>query len=122
MASRRDPSASKVQYLLHLKECQILCAQACRDNAVAARRISDDIELPACLFLDAVHEELRALALDLEYLADTIDKGVIRVDEVERLSADQMEIFDKRRNRIIGTLIAAYVPLAFTTVGILFQT
>lgn len=117
IASRRDPSASKVQYLLHLKECHLLCAEACRGNAAAARRISRDIELPACLYLYAVRDELHALALDLEYLAETIDRSVVRIDEVMRLSIDQIEIFDKRRNRIIGTLIAAYVPLAFTTVS-----
>jgi hypothetical protein len=39
------------------------------------------------------------------------------VDKVKQLAIDQMELFDKRRNRIIGALVAVYVPLAFATVS-----
>jgi hypothetical protein len=117
MVSRRDPSTSKVQYLLHLRECHVSCAQACIDNAILARSIRAKIELPACQYLDCISDDLQAHIIDLGYLADTLNKSIVHIDEVKRLAVNQMEIFDKRRNIIIGLLIAVYVPLTFTTVS-----
>jgi hypothetical protein len=63
-----------------------------------------------------VRNSLQDLSSDLDYLAKILKEQIGRVDEVKQLASDQMEIFDKRRNRIIGLLIAVYVPLAFATV------
>ncbi|SMR51078.1 unnamed protein product [Zymoseptoria tritici ST99CH_1E4] len=116
MYSRRNPSSSKVQYLLHTQECHNYSARACRANAIIAKDLGKEIELPAaCRVHYILHDDLQALHLDLNYLADRLDNSAIQIDRLKRLTMDQMDMFDKRRNRLIGILIAIYVPLAFTT-------
>lgn len=118
MLSRRHPSTSKIQYLLHTQECNIYSAQACRENAAIAQKLVEDIELPAVEKLYTIRGELQDLHMDLGYLAQQLDSSVVRIDRIKRLTIDQMDMFDKRRNRLVGILIAIYVPLAFATVRI----
>ncbi|SMR59344.1 unnamed protein product [Zymoseptoria tritici ST99CH_1E4] len=113
--ARRYPSTSQIQYLLHTQECHMSCAQACKKTAAKARSLFGDIELPASQYMYTVKDHLHALAVDIEYLADTLASDIAQIDRVKRLAIDQMELFDKRRNRVIGVLIAVYVPLAFAT-------
>lgn len=115
--SRRDASTSKVQYLLHLKECHFWCARACRTSAATAQRLHGEIALPCSRYRYDLRGELHALNLDLDYLADELEKSILRVEEVKDLTMMQMELFEKRRSRIIGLLVAIYVPLAFATVS-----
>ena len=117
IAARRYPSTSKVQYLLHLRECHSWCANSCRLNALESRGISRKIELPATEYLSGVQKSMQAYHADLTYLADQLDAHVIHINEIKQLVTEQMDLFDKRRSRIIGFLIAIYVPLAFTTVS-----
>ncbi|SMY28563.1 unnamed protein product [Zymoseptoria tritici ST99CH_1A5] len=116
--ARRYPSTSQIQYLLHTQECHMSCAQACKKTAAKARSLFGDIELPASQYMYTVKDHLHALAVDIEYLADTLESDVAQIDRVKQLAIDQMELFDKRRNRVIGVLIAVYVPLAFATVSL----
>lgn len=117
MTSRKDPSTSKVQYLLHLRESHCCCAKSCREAATTAQLLCDRINLHPTQSLYDILDALQACKADLLYLADELEAGTTRIDEVKQLAIDQMELFDKRRNRIIGTLIAVYVPLAFATVS-----
>lgn len=82
-----------------------------------ALRLRDEIHLPEGPHLETIRNGLQALALDLGYLSDELKSSMKKVDDVKKLAVDQMEIFDKRRNKVIGTLIAVYVPLAFATVS-----
>ncbi|EGP83945.1 uncharacterized protein MYCGRDRAFT_96380 [Zymoseptoria tritici IPO323] len=113
--ARRYPSTSQIQYLLHTQECHMSCAQACKKNAAKARSLFGDIELPASQYMYTIRDHLHALAVDIEYLADTLESDIAQIDQVKQLAIDQMDFFDKRRNRVIGVLIAVYVPLAFAT-------
>ncbi|SMR42476.1 unnamed protein product [Zymoseptoria tritici ST99CH_1E4] len=115
MMCRRDSSTSIVQYLLHMRECHDQCVEACKDNVAIALRLRDEIHLPEGPHLETIRNGLQALALDLGYLSDELKSSMKKVDDVKKLAVDQMEIFDKRRNKVIGTLIAVYVPLAFAT-------
>lgn len=113
MFSRQNPSLSKVQYLLHLQESHALGAKACRENALVLSRLTP---LPVPLSLEEKRRVLRHYVDDFDHLARGLDKHARHVAEVKQNIIDQVELFDKRRNRVVGVLIAIYVPLAFTTV------
>lgn len=53
---------------------------------------------------------------DIKYLAEQINKHHDQIDDLIALISNQVDLFDKRRNKTIGFFIAVYVPLAFATV------
>jgi hypothetical protein len=114
MASRAHPSLSKVQFLLHLRECHTWAAQACRKNS---GKVSDLFHL-GCTQDSCKTKPLHTQGCvdDLAYLARELNKLVKQIDDLQDVITNQVELFDKRRNRTIGMFIAIYVPLAFATV------
>ena len=117
MASRSDPSLSKVQFLLHLLELHHWAAQACRGNMNVLRPLfQSPIPLPA---IQCVYSRLNLSQRyldDIEYLAGELELHAAQISNLKATISDQIDLFDKRRNRIVGMLIAIYVPLAFATV------
>ncbi|KAK6433118.1 hypothetical protein LTR95_010707 [Oleoguttula sp. CCFEE 5521] len=113
-ASRRDPSASKVQYLLHLKECHESHASASRQNAQTVTELLHAVSPPGRDALDA-WDDLLACVEDFEYLATEITVSIKGVSDLIELITAQVDLFDKRRSKVIGLLLAIYVPLAFAT-------
>lgn len=122
MQSRRYPSVSKVQYLLHLSESHKRCAHACKSNADVAREYCNKIQSSTSTFSSSLHEKLDALSKDLTYLAGELETGIKRIDTAKVFGAEQIVLFDSRRTRVIGLLVAIYVPLAFTTVRLLISS
>nr|OQO24686.1 hypothetical protein B0A51_08865 [Rachicladosporium sp. CCFEE 5018] len=114
LASRRDPSVSKVQYLRHLKECHESNASACRRNARKIHDLLRAISPPHQNALSA-WDELLACVQDFEYLAEEISDSTQPVVELVELITAQVDLFDKRRSKVIGLLLAIYVPMAFAT-------
>ena len=114
MASRKRPSLSKVQLLLHIRECDDWAVQACCHNAdVVAKRFHLDCEDGSpCKF-----DVFQAQVDDIKYLSDEIKKHCDQIDVLIGVISNQVDLFDKRRNKTIGFFIAVYVPLAFATVG-----
>jgi hypothetical protein len=114
MSSRKHPSLSKVQFLLHLRECHSWSAEACRENA---KVVSDTFHLN-CQHTQCKIGPLRTQKYvnDFEYLALELEKLVEQIDKLREVITTQVELFDKRRNRTVGMFIAIYVPLAFATV------
>lgn len=103
---------------MHLRECHNWAAQACRDNA---SELAVLFPRPLQQTARPQHAERRQLLseshrVDLRYLADKIDKHAVQIGELKEVIIEQIELFDKRRNRTIGMFIAIYVPLAFATV------
>lgn len=114
MIARRNPSVTKVQYLLHLQECHVFASQACRANTQVILRLFQPLPIPFALHSKS--ELLWKYADDFTYLAAEIDKHAGQLTELRQVIVEQVDLFDKRRNKIIGFFIAIYVPLAFTTV------
>ena len=112
MASRRNPSVSKVQLLMHLRECHQWAAKACDRNA---RLISKPFVSPCLPVQQHVHRSQLYVA-DLQYLVDELNTHAQEMDELKEIIVAQIDLSDKRRNRNIGMFIAMYVPLAFATV------
>lgn len=118
MASRSNPSMSKVQFLLHLRESHEWAAQACNRNADAIIGLFRS-PLPVTL---CTHNRIQACQRhidDFRYLATELENQANRVEDLRDVIVGQIELFDKRRNRTIGLLVAIYVPLAFATVRFL---
>ncbi|OQO10212.1 hypothetical protein B0A48_04569 [Cryoendolithus antarcticus] len=113
-ASRRDPSVSKVQYLLHLKECHESHASAIRQNAQTMTELLHAVSPPGRDALDA-WDDLLACVEDFEYLAAETTVSIKGVSDLIELITAQVDLFDKRRSKVIGLLLAIYVPLAFAT-------
>jgi hypothetical protein len=114
--SRRKPSVSKVQILMHIRECHQWAAQACRQNATLIQKLCSS-EFPCT---QDVHKRRLLAAMwvkDLLYLADELDLYARQVGELKSAVIGLIELFDKRRTRNIGFLIAVYVPMAFATVS-----
>lgn len=114
MISRQNPSLSKVQYLLHMQECHSLAAGACRENARVISRLFLPLPMPLHMHVKS-HVLLKSID-DFNYLAGEFDKHAAQIVELKQSITEQIELFDKRRNRVIGLFVAIYVPLAFTTV------
>lgn len=114
MASRKRPSLSKVQLLLHIRECDDWAIQACCQNAdVVTKRFHLDCEDgKPCKF-----GEFQAQVNDIKYLSEQIEKHRDQIDVLVGVISNQVDLFDKRRNKTIGFFIAVYVPLAFATVS-----
>jgi hypothetical protein len=110
MSSRKDPSMSKVQLLLHLRECHEWAAQACHRNIIQISALVLP-RIPA-------QEDLPKQIDDLQYLAGQIESHIQQIDSLRDTIVCQVDLFEKRRTRIIGMLIAVYVPLAFATVSV----
>jgi hypothetical protein len=114
MAARSHPSLSKIQFLLHLRECHTWAAQACRKNSNLVSHLfhlscqQDQFKIEPSYTEGCVE--------DLAYLAQELDKLVSQIDDLQNVITNQIELFDKRRNRTVGMFIAIYVPLAFATV------
>lgn len=114
MSSRRNPSVSKVQLLMHLRECHQRAAKACDRNA---RLISKLFVSPFLPVQQHVHRS-QLYVDDLRYLIHELDAHAQEMDKLKEVIVAQIDLSDKRRNRNIGVFIAMYVPLAFATVGI----
>jgi hypothetical protein len=114
MASRKRPSVSKVQFLLHIRECDDWALQACCQNmeTIRQRFHLDCKEGEACRF-DAVQAHVD----DIKYLSERIKKHREEIGALIEVISNQVDLFDKRRSKTIGFFIAVYVPLAFATVG-----
>jgi hypothetical protein len=100
---------SKVQLLLHLRECHEWAAQACYRNILQISALVQP-HIPA-------QEDLQKQINDLEYLAGEIESHIQQMDSLRETIVCQIDLFEKRRTRIVGMLIAVYVPLAFATVS-----
>lgn len=61
---------------------------------------------------------LRRYVDGFEYLAGEVDKHASQLVKLKQTIIEQIDLFDKQWNRVIGIFIAVYVPLAFTTVCI----
>jgi hypothetical protein len=113
MAARGHPSLSKIQFLLHLRETHLWAAQACRRNSDT---LSDLFHLGCqqdqCKIEPSYTE---GCVEDLAYLARELDKFIGQIDDLQDVITNQVELFDKRRNRTVGMFIAIYVPLVFAT-------
>lgn len=120
MISRQNPSLFKIQYLLHFKECHSLAADACRANALVISRLCHPLPVPYHLLWKS--ETLRTYEANFDYLAGELEKHAERILGLIQSISDQIELFDKRRNKVIGLFIAVYVPLAFITVGSSFYS
>jgi len=115
MAARRDPSVSKVQYLMHLHECHEWAAEACTRNAdLIAGLFSSPLPLQKHVLTGS--ESSGRYVNDLRYLADELTLRAHKIDELKEVIVSQIDLLDKRRNRNIGIFLAIYVPLAFATV------
>lgn len=55
---------------------------------------------------------------DFNYLADELEKHMRQIEALKEVITSQVELFDKRRNKIIQMFVAVYVPLAFATVSV----
>ncbi|KAM0723393.1 hypothetical protein Q7P37_000379 [Cladosporium fusiforme] len=113
MISRQNPSLSKVQYLLHLNECHRLAAGACRHNALVVPNLFQ--QSPNASSPDPRSKQLRKYADDFAYLAEELEKHASQISELKQVVVEQIDLFDKRRSRVIRVFIAIYVPLAFAT-------
>lgn len=113
MASRKRPSVSKVQFLLHVRECDDWTFQACWQNVetITKHFHLDCREGEACRF-----DAFQAHVDDIKYLAKRIKKHSDEIGALIELISNQVDLFDKRRSKTIGFFIAVYVPLAFATV------
>lgn len=101
---------------MHLLECHNLATIACRENALVISRLTP---LPIPLSLHDKWKHLRNYVENFDYLAGEIEKHASKITELKQNVVEQIELFDKRRNRVVGVFVAIYVPLAFTTVCIL---
>lgn len=111
MASRRNPSVSKVQFLMHLLECHQWAAKSCDRNVHVISKVFVS-PLPV---QQHVHRSQRYVD-DLRYLASELTLHAQEMEKLKEAIVAQIDLFDKRRNRNIGMFIAIYVPLAFSTV------
>lgn len=102
-----------MQYLLHLHEHHRWAAQACRANA---RELSA-LCLSSIPVTQQVHRAQRR-ADDFNYLAGELEKHTCQIEALKEVIVSQVELFDKRRNRIIQMFVAVYVPLEFATVSV----
>jgi hypothetical protein len=118
MASRKRPSVSKVQFLLHIRECDEWALRACSQNVetITKRFHLDCREGESCRF-DAVQAHVD----DIKYLSERIKPHSTEIGALIELISNQVDLFDKRRSKTIGFFIAVYVPLAFATVGGLIE-
>jgi hypothetical protein len=112
MASRRDPSVSKVQFLMHLFECHQWAAKACDRNV----HLISEVFASALPVQQHVHRSQRCVD-DFRYLASELNLHAQEIEKLKDVIVAQIDLFDKRRNRNIGMFIAMYVPLAFSTVS-----
>lgn len=111
MASRRNPSVSKVQLLMHLRECHEWAAKACERNVcVISKLFASPLPVQQHVYRAQLYAE------DLRYLIGELKVHAQEIDNLKEVIVAQIDLFDKRRNRNIGMFIAIYVPLAFATV------
>lgn len=108
---------------MHLHECHTWAAQACRENAKVVRGTEVIRELfespfpgarPYTRWVAAVQGRID----DLEYLSWELEKHACQIVDLKGTVVEAIDLFDKRRNRTVGILIAIYVPLAFATVSV----
>ncbi|KAM0715543.1 hypothetical protein Q7P37_009041 [Cladosporium fusiforme] len=117
MASRSNPSLSKVQFLLHMHECHDWAMQACRQNAGTISSIFLSL-LPAPQTAQHLYGRAQMSKRhtdDLMFLAFELEKHASHIFKLREVVSGQIDLLDKRRNRTIGMFIAIYVPLAFAT-------
>ena len=112
MASRRNPSVSKVQFLMHLFECHQWAAKTCDRNVhVISKLFASPHPVQ-----QHVQRSQRYID-DLRYLASELKLHAQEIEKLKGVIVAQNELSEKRRNRNIGMFIAIYVPLAFSTVS-----
>jgi hypothetical protein len=106
-----------VQYLVHLSECHDWVANACRRNAGTISEFFYTSKSPPSQSAQPDVNELQNYVDDFEYLANELDKQILRIQTLKTRIIEQADLLDKRRNKLVGLLIAVYVPLAFATVS-----
>jgi hypothetical protein len=111
MPSRRNPSASKVRYLLHLSEGHNWVAKACRRNAATISEYFDPVLSPNQNASNSAND-MEDFVVDFEYLAKELDQQTERIQKLKALIIEQADSMDKRRNKTLGVLIAIYFFLS----------
>jgi hypothetical protein len=101
---------------MHLHECHQSAAQACLRNA---NLLSALFRSPQPVQKDVLRwsEDSAQYVKDFQYLSDELERYAQGIVDLKETITFQLELFEKRRSRYVGIFIAAYVPLAFATVG-----
>lgn len=72
--------------------------------------------LPAPRHIVVNSERFTRCSEDFLHVAEELCAHIQHIKDLKTVIVEQIDLLDKRRNRLIGLLIAVYVPLAFGTV------
>lgn len=118
--ARRDPTSTKVRYLMHLEDCrgaayhellhsvQVLSRIKTWTEATAVGKALWDAGMPFSTRLMVIHD-------DLEFFRKHIADMAVEIQYIRRTVGEHLNVEHDRRNFLLTILAAVYLPLSFAT-------
>ncbi|KAK8229775.1 hypothetical protein HDK77DRAFT_83112 [Phyllosticta capitalensis] len=116
---RLFPSGSKLQHMLHLKDCLKAAMSTCEANMEILGRLveflRESLEDPiATQYADRLHA-IEALSDDLEYLVGEMESFISDIDRIRRTTREQLDLVQMRRTTVLTLFAGLYIPMSFVT-------